>query len=76
MENIFPRINADVWSMTLTVLEVALNRYPFPAEREAPLSSPFELLTYLVSMESPRLEDELDKGIRYTNAFRDFVKRG
>lgn len=71
------RINADVWSMTLTVLEVALNRYPFPGENEAPLTGPFELLTYLINMDSNfKLQDEIDKGIKYTNAFRDFIKQG
>lgn len=45
--------------MALTVLEVALNRFPFPAVGEAPLNGPIELLTYLVRMETPTIEDEV-----------------
>ncbi|ORY64614.1 kinase-like domain-containing protein [Leucosporidium creatinivorum] len=67
-------INSDVWSMALTVLEVALNRFPFPSEGEAPLQSPIELLTYLISMGVPKVEDEPKVGIKYTNAFRNFIQ--
>jgi serine/threonine protein kinase len=66
------RMNADVWSMALTVLEVALNRYPFPSRGEAPIVNPVELLMYLAKMDQPYLEDE--PGIKYTNAFRDFIQ--
>ncbi|GAA6014750.1 hypothetical protein JCM11491_001964 [Sporobolomyces phaffii] len=67
-------INSDVWSTALTVLEVALNRFPFPAPHEAPLSGPIELLTYLVRMESVVIPDEPEVGIKYTNAFRNFIQ--
>lgn len=60
--------------MALTVLEVALNRFPFPSEGEAPLQSPIELLTYLISMGVPKVEDEPKVGIKYTNAFRNFIQ--
>lgn len=68
------RINSDVWSTALTVLEVALNRFPFPAPHEAPLSGPIELLTYLVRMETVVIPDEPEVGIKYTNAFRNFIQ--
>ncbi|GAA5900805.1 uncharacterized protein JCM6883_004661 [Sporobolomyces salmoneus] len=67
-------INSDVWSTALTVLEVALNRFPFPAPHEAPLSGPIELLTYLVRMETVVIPDEPEVGIKYTNAFRNFIQ--
>ncbi|KAK4054406.1 Protein kinase C signaling pathway involved MAPKK protein [Microbotryomycetes sp. JL201] len=67
-------ITSDVWSMALTVLEVALNRFPFPGPGEAPLHSPIELLTYLIKMDGPRFDDEPENGIKYTNAFRDFIR--
>lgn len=71
------RITSDVWSTALTVLEVALNRFPFPSVGEAPLNGPIELLTYLIKMDSPvkvLLADEAEgEGVKYTNAFKDFV---
>ncbi|GAA5948198.1 hypothetical protein JCM3765_001308 [Sporobolomyces pararoseus] len=67
-------INSDVWSTALTVLEVALNRFPFPAPHEAPLSGPIELLTYLVRMDTVVIPDEPEVGIKYTNAFRNFIQ--
>jgi len=67
-------INSDVWSMAVTVLEVALNRFPFPAPGEAPLNGPIELLTYLLRMEAVELRDEPENGIKYTNAFRNFIQ--
>ncbi|GAA6063035.1 hypothetical protein JCM10212_001014 [Sporobolomyces blumeae] len=67
-------INSDVWSTALTVLEVALNRFPFPAPNEAPLSGPIELLTYLVKMDRVEIPDEPEVGIKYTNAFRNFIQ--
>lgn len=70
-------ITSDVWSTALTVLEVALNRFPFPSTGEAPLNGPIELLTYLIKMDSPvkvLLADEAEgEGVKYTNAFKDFV---
>ncbi|GAA5863216.1 hypothetical protein JCM3774_000815 [Rhodotorula dairenensis] len=67
-------INSDVWSMAVTVLEVALNRFPFPGPGEAPLNGPIELLTYLMKMEKIDLPDEPAVGIKYTNAFRNFIQ--
>lgn len=70
------RINSDVWSMALTVLEVALNRFPFPEEGDTLMSSPLELLQYLRKMDPPSLPDEPTLGIKYTSAFRSFIQLG
>ncbi|GAA5996771.1 uncharacterized protein JCM10292_003193 [Rhodotorula paludigena] len=67
-------INSDVWSMAVTVLEVALNRFPFPGPGEAPLNGPIELLTYLMRLDKVELDDEPEVGIKYTNAFRNFIQ--
>jgi mitogen-activated protein kinase kinase len=45
--------------MALTVLEVALNRFPFPGPGEATLNGPIELLTYLTTMDPPAVPDEV-----------------
>lgn len=68
----FFRITSDVWSLALTVLEVALNRFPFPGEGEPPLNGPIELFTYVMSMPPPALKDE--PGIKWSNAFRDYLR--
>lgn len=60
--------------MAVTVLEVALNRFPFPDPGEAPLNGPIELLTYLMKMDKIELPDEPAVGIKYTNAFRNFIQ--
>ncbi|GAA5828818.1 hypothetical protein JCM11251_005885 [Rhodosporidiobolus azoricus] len=67
-------INSDVWSMAVTVLEIALNRFPFPGPGEAPLNGPIELLTYLLRMDKVDMPDEPERGIKYTNAFRNFIQ--
>ncbi|GAA5893448.1 hypothetical protein JCM8208_000804 [Rhodotorula glutinis] len=50
------------------------NRFPFPAPGEAPLNGPIELLTYLLRMGAVELRDEPENGIKYTNAFRNFIQ--
>jgi hypothetical protein len=60
--------------MAVTVLEIALNHFPFPGEGEAPLNGPIELLTYLVRMDKVEIPDEPALGIKYTNAFRNFIQ--
>ncbi|SGY24186.1 BQ5605_C019g09019 [Microbotryum silenes-dioicae] len=67
-------ITSDVWSMAVTVLEVAVNRYPFPGPGEAPIQSPVELLMYLARADVAKLEDEPEHGIKYTNGFRNFIQ--
>ncbi|SCV71959.1 BQ2448_4653 [Microbotryum intermedium] len=67
-------ITSDVWSMAVTVLEVAVNRYPFPGPGEAPIQSPVELLIYLARADVAKLEDEPEHGIKYTNGFRNFIQ--
>ncbi|KAK4703237.1 hypothetical protein P7C70_g2984, partial [Phenoliferia sp. Uapishka_3] len=74
-------ITSDVWSMALTVLEVALNRFPFPLPGEAPLKGVFELLTYWTAMDNPMRVLEVEAptveggpGFKYTKTFREFVR--
>ena len=50
-----------------------MNRFPFPPEGEPPLG-PIELLTYIVGMETPAMQDDLSQGIKWTKAIQDFVR--
>ncbi|OMJ30164.1 Dual specificity mitogen-activated protein kinase kinase 1 [Smittium culicis] len=47
-------IQSDIWSLGLTLLEVALNRFPFPSEGPAQLTV-IELLDYIVRVPIPSL---------------------
>lgn len=73
-------ITSDVWSMALTVLEVALNRFPFPLPGEAPINGVFELLTYWTALDNPvhvleveAQDSERGPGFRYTRSFKEFI---
>lgn len=67
-------ITSDVWSLGLTILEVASNRFPFPPDGDAPLG-PIELLTYIIGMKTPELQDDPEAGIKWSRALRDFIER-
>jgi mitogen-activated protein kinase kinase len=67
-------ISSDVWSLGLTILEIACNRFPFPAEGEPPLG-PIDLLSYVITMKTPELQDDEPAGIKWSKALRDFIER-
>lgn len=67
-------ITSDVWSLGLTILEVASNRFPFPPEGDPPLG-PIDLLSYVVNMKVPELQDDEKAGIKWGKALRDFIER-
>lgn len=62
-------VTSDVWSLGLTLMELAMNRFPFDAS--APLT-PIELLTQIVNSPPPELPDE--PGIKWSDSFRHFLK--
>lgn len=67
-------MTSDVWSLALSLMEVAQNRFPFPPEGEGPLG-PIELLQYIVNNPVEQLRDEEDQGVKWTNGFKHFLKR-
>ncbi|ODV92952.1 hypothetical protein CANCADRAFT_30947 [Tortispora caseinolytica NRRL Y-17796] len=67
------KVTCDVWSLGLTIMEVAQHRFPFPPEGEAPLM-PIELLSYIVTMPPPELKDEESEGIVWSQSFRHFLR--
>ncbi|KAL9937978.1 hypothetical protein V8E36_003523 [Tilletia maclaganii] len=68
------KINSDVWSLGLSLLEVASNRFPFPPEGEPPLG-PFDLITYVIAMDIPQLKDDPEIGVKWSRPMRDFIER-
>ena len=69
-------ITSDVWSLGVTLLEVAQHRFPFPADgtEEQPRLNSFDLLTYIVGQPIPKLRDEEEKGIRWGKGFKYFIE--
>ncbi|EHK98366.1 putative MAP kinase kinase MKK1/SSP32 [Glarea lozoyensis 74030] len=54
-------ITSDVWSTGVTLLEVAQNRFPFPADgtEAQPRAGLIDLLTFIVRQPVPELKDEI-----------------
>lgn len=62
-------VQSDVWSLGITLMELALGRFPFPPEGK-PLSIIFELLEYIVHEPVPTLP----KG-EFPPIFEDFIAK-
>ncbi|KAI9049291.1 hypothetical protein LZ554_007136 [Drepanopeziza brunnea f. sp. 'monogermtubi'] len=69
-------ITSDVWSTGVTLLEVAQHRFPFPADgtEMQPRAGLIDLLTYIVRQPIPKLKDEPDAGIKWTDNFKYFIE--
>ncbi|KAI4191790.1 MAG: hypothetical protein LQ346_004611 [Caloplaca aetnensis] len=69
-------ITSDVWSLGVTLLEVAQHRFPFPADGTEmnPKAGLIDLLTYIVRQSLPKLKDEPDHGIKWSETFKYFIE--
>lgn len=73
-------ITSDVWSLGVTLLEVAQHRFPFPADGTEfqPRAGLIDLLTYIVGQPIPKLKDEpghgTDPGIKWSENFKYFIQ--
>ncbi|QIW95480.1 hypothetical protein AMS68_000998 [Peltaster fructicola] len=69
-------ITSDVWSLGVTLLEVAQHRFPFPADGTEmnPRAGLIDLLTYIVRQQIPRLKDEPENNIKWSENFKYFVE--
>lgn len=69
-------ITSDVWSLGVTLLEVAQHRFPFPADgtEMQPRAGLIDLLTYIVRQPIPKLKDEPENGIRWSENFKYFIE--
>lgn len=66
--------SSDVWSVGITILELAMNRYPFGHESDAPMG-PIDLVTLLLHAPVPVLQDDEAHGVKWSRAMRDFLDR-
>ncbi|KAK3684467.1 Protein kinase C signaling pathway involved MAPKK protein [Vermiconidia calcicola] len=69
-------ITSDVWSLGVTLLEVAQERFPFPADGTEmnPRAGLIDLLTYIVRQPIPKLKDEPDKNLKWSDMFKYFIE--
>ncbi|KAJ0160755.1 MAP kinase kinase MKK1/SSP32 [Colletotrichum tanaceti] len=69
-------ITSDVWSTGVTLLEVAQHRFPFPADgtEMQPRAGLIDLLTYIVRQPIPKLKDEPDANIFWSDNFKYFIE--
>ncbi|MCJ1469622.1 Protein kinase C signaling pathway involved MAPKK protein [Pseudocyphellaria aurata] len=69
-------ITSDVWSLGVTLLEVAQHRFPFPADgtEMQPKAGLIDLLTYIVRQPIPTLKDEPEHRITWTSSFKYFIE--
>ncbi|KAH8199855.1 hypothetical protein TruAng_005971 [Truncatella angustata] len=69
-------ITSDVWSTGVTLLEVAQHRFPFPADgtEMQPKAGLIDLLTYIVRQAIPKLKDEPDSNIYWSDSFKYFIE--
>ncbi|GAB7358188.1 hypothetical protein MBLNU230_g0341t1 [Neophaeotheca triangularis] len=69
-------ITSDVWSLGVTLLEVAQHRFPFPADgtEMQPRAGLIDLLTYIVRQPIPKLKDEPEENIKWSEGFKYFIE--
>lgn len=69
-------ITSDVWSLGVTLLEVAQHRFPFPADgtEMQPKAGLIDLLTYIVRQPIPTLKDEPEHRITWSGSFKYFIE--
>lgn len=66
-------VTCDVWSLGLTLLEVAQGKFPFGSDRMATNVAPIELLTMILTF-TPELKDEPELDICWSKAFKSFIE--
>jgi mitogen-activated protein kinase kinase len=69
-------ITSDVWSLGVTLLEVAQHRFPVPADgtEMQPRAGLIDLLTYIVAQPIPKLKDEPHNQIKWSDGFKYFIE--
>ncbi|KAI9633024.1 kinase-like domain-containing protein [Dioszegia hungarica] len=66
-------IRADVWSLGLTLHEIAHLRFPFPPEGESEYVAPIELLSYIVTALVPVMIDDESIGRVWSEGIKSFM---
>ena len=68
-------INCDVWSLGVSLLELAQNKHPFAEDGSgSQRAMPIELLSIIVSQPIPKLMDEPEKQLFWSDNMKNFVE--
>lgn len=65
-------VSCDVWSLGLTILEVARGLFPYHLQTDDVPLGPIELLSLILEYQ-PRLEDLPEEGIYWSELFKSFI---
>lgn len=65
-------VNCDVWSLGLSLLEVAKGEFPYHSQSSQGPLGPIDLLQLILDYE-PKLEDAPDEGIFWSDSFKSFL---
>ncbi|EDO17161.1 hypothetical protein Kpol_1072p31 [Vanderwaltozyma polyspora DSM 70294] len=66
-------VTCDVWSLGLTLLEVAQAKFPFGSDKMTATIAPIELLMLILTF-SPQLKDEPELNIVWSKSFKSFIE--
>lgn len=66
-------VTCDVWSLGLTILEVAQGHFPFGSDKITANIAPIELLVMILTF-TPELKDEPENNISWSNSFKSFIE--
>lgn len=65
-------VRCDVWSLGLTLLEVAMGQFPYHLQTDDTPLGPIELLSLILEYQ-PQLEDIPEDGIFWSDSFKSFI---
>ena len=66
-------VTCDVWSLGLTILEVAEGHFPFGSDKMTRNIAPIELLVMILTF-TPCLKNEEENDIRWSESFKSFIE--